>query len=74
MTNIVALGAAMLRAASELPQGFDLVINISAGVASVHLALPDTDAYVDDYLGDTLADKINRAVDDAKARNVGDNT
>lgn len=66
------LGAAIERAASELPEGYSLCLDIEQGAGTVSLLLPDTDAVLEDFYGDTFVDQINRATDCAVARAAGD--
>lgn len=59
-----AAGAAIQRAAGELPEGYELCIEIEREGGSVRLYLPDTDASMDDFGGgDTFAEEINEATD-----------
>lgn len=59
-----AIGAAVQRAAGELPEGYDLHIEIERDAGCVRLYLPDSDASLADFGGgDTFADEINSAVD-----------
>lgn len=64
------IGAAVQRAGGELPEGYDLHIEIERGAASVRLYLADTDASIDEFGGDDLADylhnAINIAIEDAE--------
>ena len=64
------VGAAIQRAAKDLPEGCDICINIESGAATVELYLPDTDASFDmDVDGDNrLAAEIHAAVDAAIAQ------
>jgi hypothetical protein len=62
--NDAATGAAIQRAAGELPEGWDLHIEIEAGAGIVRLYPPDSDACLDDFGGgDTFAEEINAAID-----------
>jgi hypothetical protein len=61
------LGKAIERAAGELPEGFDLYVELERGAGVAVLHLPDTDASKHDFDGDTLADHINAAIDYAIA-------
>lgn len=67
------IGAAVARACAELPEGFDLHIELERNAGSVILYLPDTDASESEFESDTFAGKINKAinyaiaVDEAKA-------
>lgn len=59
-----AIGAAIERAAAELPEGCDLHIDIERGAGTVRLYLPNSDASKSDFEGhDTFAGEINAATD-----------
>lgn len=60
------IGAAIQRAAAELPEGFDLHIEIERNAGTVRLYLADTDSSLDDFRGDDFADYIEKAIDKAK--------
>ncbi len=60
-------GAAIERAAGELPEGYDLHIEIERGAGTVRLYLADTDSSIDDFGGDDLADYIHNAINVAIA-------
>lgn len=59
-----AIGAAIERAAAELPEGCDLHIEIERHAGNVVLYLPNSDASKSDFEGhETFADQINAAID-----------
>jgi len=61
-----AIGAAVERAAAELPEGCDLYIEIERHAGNVVLYLPNSDATKSDFEADTFAGQINKAIDWAK--------
>jgi hypothetical protein len=62
-----AAGAAIQRAAKELPDGFDLHIEIERNAGLVRVFVPNHDADFSDFGGgDTFATEINEAIDFAK--------
>lgn len=63
----IEIGKAVERACRELPDGFDLHLELENGAGTVRLYLPDDDASLDDFEGDTFADRINFAIDAALA-------
>lgn len=65
----IGIGKAVERACKDLPEGFDLHIELENGAGTVKLYLPDSDSYMDDFDGDTFADKINAAIDFAENGN-----
>lgn len=58
-------GRAVERACKELPEGFDLHIELERNAGTVRLYLPDGDASMDEFDGDTFVDHINAAIDQA---------
>jgi hypothetical protein len=68
-----AAGEAIQRAAKELPDGYELRIEIEKDAGSVEITVPEDDPFkqsefgVDDFgSGDTFSDQINNAIDYAK--------
>lgn len=62
-----ALGSAIQRACKDLPEGFILTVWLEKSAGTLELCLPDTDAVLDDFSGDTFAEQINEAIDAAMA-------
>jgi hypothetical protein len=56
------IGAAVERACRELPDGFDLQLELEKDAGTVRLDVADTDASIDEFAGDTFADHINAAI------------
>ncbi len=64
------IGAAIERAAAELPDGYDLMIEIEKGAGTVTLLIPpmgddEGGQALHDWDGDNFGDQINRAIDHA---------
>lgn len=60
-------GAAIQRAAGELPEGFELTIEIERGARTVKLFIPplgdeEGGQVVDDFCGDNIACQIDNAI------------
>jgi hypothetical protein len=62
-----AIGAAIQKACGELPEGFDLHLELERGAGTLRLYLIDADATIDEFDGDTLAEEIVSAIEEAKA-------
>ncbi|QJD98650.1 hypothetical protein HH212_00165 [Massilia forsythiae] len=58
----MAIGQAVERACAELPEGFDLHLELERDAGTVRLYLPDTDASEQDFEGDTLSMTIHTAI------------
>ena len=63
----MALGEAVERSARDLPEGFELHVELERGAGIAALYDPEG-ARQDEFNGDTLADHINNAIDYAAAR------
>lgn len=61
------LGSAIQRACRDLPEGFIVSVSLEKDAGTLELCLPDTDAALDDFDGETFADQIHAAIDAAKA-------
>ncbi|MGK9045872.1 hypothetical protein KXR63_00735 [Stutzerimonas chloritidismutans] len=61
------LGSAIQRACRDLPEGFIVSVSLEKDAGTLELCLPDTDAVLDDFDGETFADQIHAAIDAAKA-------
>ena len=59
-----AVGAALQRAAGELPEGFEICVEVERGAGTVRLYGPEGDE-IKGIEGDGLADEINEAIDTA---------
>lgn len=64
-----AIGQAIQRACGQLPEGFIITLRLEKDAGTLELCLPDTDAALDEFDGDTFADQINEAIDTAMERN-----
>ncbi|WP_312669682.1 Lar family restriction alleviation protein [Stutzerimonas nitrititolerans] len=62
-----ALGSVVQRACRDLPEGFVIAVWLEKDAGTLELCLPDTDAVLDDFDGDTFAEKISNAIDAAMA-------
>lgn len=56
------IGKAIDRACEVLPDGCDLHIELERGAGGVRLYLPNVDACLDDFCGDTFGAKIDNAI------------
>lgn len=61
------LGSAIQRACCDLPDGFMISVSLEKDAGTLELCLPDTDAVLDDFDGETFADQIHAAIDAAMA-------
>lgn len=61
------LGSAIQRACRDLPEGFIASVSLEKDAGTLELCLPDTDAVLDDFDGETFADQIHAAIDAAMA-------
>ncbi len=61
------LGSAIQRACCDLPDGFMISVSLEKDAGTLELSLPDTDAVLDDFDGETFADQIHAAIDAAMA-------
>lgn len=66
----VTIGAAIERAAAELPEGYDLMIEIEKDAGTVTLLIPpmgddEGGQALHDWDGDDFGHQINRAIDHA---------
>lgn len=61
------LGSAIQRACRDLPEGFIVSVSLEKDAGTLELCLPDTDAVLDDFDGETFADQIHAAIDAARA-------
>jgi hypothetical protein len=61
------IGKAMERACNELPDGYDLNIELEKGAGTIRLYLADSDAYEHEWNGDTFGSQIDAAIDAAIA-------
>lgn len=59
----VEIGKAVERACRDLPEGYDIHIELERGAGTVRLYLADTDADMSDFENDTFAEKIHAAID-----------
>lgn len=59
-----AVGAALQRAAGELPEGFEIRVEVERGAGTARLYGPNGDE-IEGIEGDGLADEINEAIDTA---------
>jgi hypothetical protein len=59
------VGAAIQRACGELPEGFDIHIELENGAGGVCLYEPNSDVSFDEFDADTFAGQINKAIDHA---------
>lgn len=66
-----ALGSAIQRACCDLPEGFMISVSLENDAGTLELCLPDTDAVLDDFDGETFADKIHQAINAAMAAKEG---
>lgn len=62
----LALGEAVERGARDLPEGYELQVEVERGAGNVALWDRDQDK-IEEFEGDTLADQINQAIDYAMA-------
>lgn len=63
----LALGKAIERAAGELPDGYELTVEVEKGAGTVGLCDPDCNQ-ITEFNGDTLADQVENAIGYARAR------
>lgn len=61
----IEIGKAVERACAELPEGFDLHIELERGAGTIRLYLPGVDACIDEFDQDTFGAKIDSAIDTA---------
>ena len=66
----VSIGAAIERAAAELPEGYDLMIELEKDAGTVTLLIPpmgddESGQVLHDWDGDHFGDQINKAIDHA---------
>lgn len=66
-----ALGSVVQRACRDLPEGFIITVWLEKDAGTLELCLPDTDAALDDFDGDTFAEQISNAIDAAMAAKEG---
>lgn len=68
----LAIGKAVERACRELPEGFDLHIELEKDAGNLRLYFPDTDASVDQFdadgFGGQIDEAINMAIEHSKAQ------
>jgi hypothetical protein len=55
-------GAAIERAAKDLPERYDISIEIEQGAGIVKLYTPDSDSYLHEWEADTFGGQINAAI------------
>lgn len=63
----LALGAALERAAGELPEGYEVRVEVERGCGTVALYDPDCDR-IEEFLGDGLGEQVVNAIEYACAR------
>ncbi len=75
----VSIGAAIERAAKDLPDGYTMMVELERGAGTVTLFMPpasddEPGRTVDDFLGDGFEDFLNNAIEMAieHAEEVGD--
>lgn len=68
-----AIGAALQRAAGELPEGYEIRVEVERGAGTVRLFGPEGDG-IEGIEADTLADEINEAIDAAMESQACANT
>lgn len=71
------IGSAIRRASGELPEGYDLVIEIERGAAFIGLYIPpmgdeDSGAHITEFSGDDLPSHINNAIEMAIEHSSGE--